>query len=130
MTSRSGGLAGRFTRYGVVGLATNAAAYAVFLLFLALGCPPVWATGIVYVAATVTSYIMNSRWSFKSQASHGHDVPRYLLSYGIGFVVSIASMALLTRLMHPAIAQILVIGITAVVIFSSLELMKFGRQKE
>lgn len=127
MSVRRDNISGRFARYGVVGLAVNLGAYAVFLGLLYWGILPVIASGITYVVAVAASYIANRRWSFASTASHSSDMPRYLLAYGIGLATAMSSMYVLTFWIPPAIAQVLVIGITAVVIFLCLEALKFGR---
>jgi len=121
-------ISGRFARYGAVGLAVNLGAYGVFLCLLYWGTPPVVASGITYVVAVAASYVANRRWSFASTASHSSDMPRYLLAYGIGLATAMSSMYVLTFWIPPTIAQILVIGITAVVIFICLEALKFGRE--
>ena len=120
-------LMGRLARYGVVGIATNLPGYGIFLSILWSGLPPTLATGVTYVLAVGLSYIANRTWSFQSTASHRNDAPRYAIAYGIGLGVAMLSMYALSAWIRPEIAQILVIGITAGVIFTVLELLKFGK---
>lgn len=129
MIQRKHGILGRFTRYGTVGLAVNLGAYVLFLSLLYWGMPPVIGSGVTYVVAVATSYFVNRRWSFGSTVSHSRDMPRYLLAYGVGLAVAMSSMHFLTFLIPPAIAQVLVIGITAMVIFICLEVLRFGREE-
>ena len=121
-------IASRFLRYGVIGLLTNFFGYLFFIALLSTGLPAVLTTGITYVSMVGASYVVNRRWTFRSDSSHARDVPRYVIAYGIGFLVSIGSMHALARYLHPEIAQVLVIGLSAVVIYSALELFSFGRR--
>jgi len=120
----------RFARFATVGVATNGMLYIAFLALLRAGTAPVSAAGLCYVAGTLLSYVLNRRWTFASGQSHRRDLPRFLVAYGIGLVSTLATIALLTRWLRPAIAQILNIGLTALVIYFSLRLLHFGRKKE
>lgn len=51
------------------------------------------------------------------------------MSYLIGLIIAISGMYLLLKIMHPALAQILVIGLAAFFIYVSLEIMRFGREE-
>lgn len=121
-------IASRFLRYGAIGLLTNFFGYLFFIALLAAGFPAVLTTGITYVTTLGASYLANRRWTFRSDNSHARDVPRYLIAYGIGFLVSIGSMDLLENHLDPAIAQLLVIGVSALMIYCVLELVSFGRK--
>jgi len=119
----------RLMRYIAVGLLANLAGYVLFLVFLIAGMAPVPASGITYVVMVSASYLANRKWAFRSQGSHARDLPRYLLAYGIGLLVALISMYVLSAILHPALAQIVVTGLAAVVIYASLELLRFGKQE-
>ncbi len=116
-----------FLRYVVVGLGTNGSLYLLFVALVWAGLPPVLTAGLTYVLGVTLSYVLNRAWSFQSTASHGRDLPRFLISYGIGFVATMGFIALLTKWLRPEVAQIFNIGLTAVVIYLSLRFMGFGR---
>ncbi len=116
-----------FLRYVIVGLGTNGSLYLLFVALIWAGLTPVLTAGLTYVLGVTLGYVLNRNWSFKSNASHGRDLLRFLISYGIGFVATMVFIVLLTRFMRPEIAQILNIGLTAVVIYSCLRLTGFGR---
>ena len=118
----------RFTRYAIVGLVTNLAGYGLFLLLLFADIAPVIASGITYVMMVSGSYMTNRRWTFRSQGSHARDLTRYLLAYGVGLLVAMLSMYVLAGILHPALAQIAVIGLAAVTIFATLECLRFGKK--
>ena len=121
------GHAARFGRYGIVGIASNLFCFLVFLGLIAMNVRPVLASGMVYILGLTISYIANRSWSFRSTSGHRQDLPRFLISYGIGLVFSMASMWVLIMGMHPAIAQIITTLLAAVVIYSCLTLFKFGQ---
>lgn len=121
--------ASRLIRYGTVGALTNLFGYALFLILLIFGLPAVLTTGVTYFILVALSYFANRYWTFRSVNNHSRDIPRYIMAYGVGLVVALVSMHLLSSLMHPAIAQIFVICLTAVAIYSSLELLRFGQSR-
>lgn len=119
----------RFSRYGIVGLATNLSLYLVFLLLLGLGVSPVMSAGLCYALGVAMSYLLNRRWTFGSNDSHGRDLPKFLLAYGVGFASTLLTISLLLFWLPAELAQILNIGITAVVIYTCLRLLRFGERK-
>ena len=118
----------RLSRYGIVGLTTNLSLYLVFLLFLRIGLTPTLAAGICYGLGVGLSYMLNRRWTFASDDSHLRDLPKFALAYGIGLVSTLLTIAMLTLWMSPELAQLLNVAITALVIYGSLRLFRFGEQ--
>jgi putative flippase GtrA len=116
----------RFSRYGIVGLATNLSLYLVFVLLLRLGVSPLMSVGLCYGLGVVMSYLLNRRWTFASNDRHGRDLPKFLLAYGVGLVSTLLTISLLLRWLPAELAQIVNIGITAVVIYICLRLLRFG----
>ena len=127
MKSAAKSKSGRFGRYALVGIGTNGTLYLTFLGLVWLGVAPLAASAMCYVLGVLASYVLNRSWTFASTSSHARDSVRFLVAYGIGLLVTMISMYLLVDPLGPAIAQFLTIGITAVAIFSTLELLKFGR---
>ncbi len=120
-------LAARITRYGIVGVMTNLFGYLIFLAFLSTNMLPVLATGITYLIIVAAGYYANRRWAFRSGSTHSRDVPRYLLAYGIGLIVALGVMQVVSMILHPAIAQIIAIILAAIAIYCSLEILRFGK---
>lgn len=116
----------RFVRYGLVGVLTNLLGYGLFLGLHYAGMPPVMAASLCYVVGVAMSYLLNRSWTFASNGSHAQDMTRFAQSYGIGFVVTFVSMWMLVKVMRPEIAQIISVGITAIAIYSSLRILRFG----
>ena len=117
----------RFGKYGIIGIASNAFCFGVFLGLLWLDISPVLASGMVYILGLSISYVANRKWSFRSTGTHAHDLPRFLVSYGIGLVFSMSCIWVLIHWLHPAFAQVITIFATAVVIFICLSIFKFGQ---
>ena len=118
-----------FVRYVISGTFTNLLGYGFFLVLLFAGVAPLLCTVSSFFFTLAASYIAHRKWTFQSNNSHTRDVPRYLISYLIGLIIAISGMYLLLKIMHPALAQILVIGLAAFFIYVSLEIMRFGREE-
>lgn len=113
-------------RYAITGIVTNGMLYLLFVALIRLGLPPVSTAALCYALGLTLSYALNRRWSFKSQASHRRDLPRFLFSYGVGFLATMVFITVLMRWMSAEIAQFLNIGLTAVTIYLCLRLTRFG----
>jgi len=118
----------QFGRYGAVGLLANGAVYVVFLLLVALGLHPVASSALCYCLGIALSYALNRTWTFRSEAGHGRDAPRFLLAYAAGLLFSVACISLLLIRFPPAVAQLATIGLTAIIIYSLLKILRFGRR--
>jgi putative flippase GtrA len=117
----------RILRFGIVGLGTNLGLYLMFLLLIIGGVAPVPASAFCYGLGVMGSYLLNRRWTYASRANHGRDLPRFLLAYGVGFVVALIAMVLLVKPLGPALAQIVTIVMAALSTFACLQLLRFGR---
>jgi putative flippase GtrA len=116
-------------RYGTVGLLSNASLYVVFVGLIWAGLSAPLTAAVCYGLGLSISYVMNRAWSFESNASHARDLPRFLICYGVGFVATMIFIVILTRWMRPEIAQILNIGLTAIVIYGLLRVTGFGKDQ-
>jgi putative flippase GtrA len=120
----------RIFRYGTVGIATNLSLYLLFLALLHLGLTPILAAGTCYCFGVALSYQLNRLWTFSSADSHRRDLPKFLLAYGIGLASNLLIITLLTNWLTPELAQLLNIGTTAIVIYSSLRVVRFGKKED
>ena len=118
---------GRLGRYGVVGLGTNISLYLLFLLLIWLGMKPVLTSALCYVLGVAMSYLLNRSWTFASNSTHRRDLPRFVLAYVAGLLVTLVSRLLLVTPLGAPIAQIITIGIAALSIYGVLHLVRFGR---
>lgn len=129
MISNSKTLFERLTKYGVVGIITNVIAYIAFVVFVKFSMAPVLASGVVYLLGMVVNYNLNRRWTFKSTNSHRHDMPRFVLAYGIGLVMTVLTMSILQHIISPYLAQIVAVVVAAISIFATLSLVAFSTDR-
>jgi putative flippase GtrA len=121
------GASRRFGRFALVGLASNLLCYLVFLALLRARVSPVLANAFCYLLGLAVGYVANRHWTFRSRNRHLADLSRYGIAYALGFLVSVATMSLLIPFMAAPLAQIVTIGVTAVFIYGTLQLLRFGR---
>nr|WP_272911488.1 GtrA family protein [Loktanella sp. M215] len=118
------------TRYGIVGIVNNLVLYLAFVALVWAGTGPLVSAGICYVAGVAMSYWLNRIWTFESTARHSREVPKFLTAYAIGFCATLVMLRILLIWLPPQLAQIFNIGLTAVVIYVSLRLLKFGKMQD
>lgn len=119
----------RFLRYGMVGVVVTAVLYVVYLGLLRADISPPTAAGICYVPGLLFSYVLNRKWTFDGGGRHKHDLPKFLLAYGLGFLSTVGVVATLVRFVSPELAQLLNIAFTPLVIYSALKFLQFGKAR-
>lgn len=117
----------RFSRYVMVGLTTNGSIFLIYLVMIWIGLIPIVASALCYMIGVTASYVLNRKWTFESTSTHRKDMIRFAIAYGVGLIATMISMAVLVTPLGPVWAQVVTIGIAAVSIYSTLELLKFGR---
>lgn len=118
---------GRLTRYGIVGAGSNVTVYLVFLGLVAARIEPVVATGVCYGVGLVLGYLLHRTVTFRSEAPHSRDGWRFGVAQLAGFLAAIACMGALKAPLGPALAQVAVILVAAMVIYGVLFALRFGR---
>lgn len=116
-------------RFGIVGLGSNLVLYLAYVLLLHLALQPLWAAAICYCSGVCLSYIFNRAWSFESRETHRQDLPKFLLAHGVGICSTMLVLTVLLEWLRPEIAQLINIGVTAVVIYGILLLLGFARAR-
>lgn len=122
----------QFIKFAFVGVLNTAIHYAVFyVLYAYVGFYHLLASGIGYVIATVNSYILNRRWTFRSRSvAVGQEFGRFFLVNLASMSVNLLSMAVLVEIVgiDPPIAQLLTIALTLAVNFTGNKLWTFRQQ--
>lgn len=96
------GTFGQLLRYGIVGLASNAVAYLLYLLITTLGVDHKAAMTLLYAVGIAQTFIFNKRWSFGHDGAHGAALVRYCVAYGVGYLINLAALfVLVDRLGYP-----------------------------
>jgi putative flippase GtrA len=116
----------RLVRFAIVGVASNAALYLVFLLLLQLAVPPLWAAAICYALGVSVSYVANRAWSFESRDPHRADLPKFLVAHGVCMISTIVVLNVLLVWLRPELAQLVNVAVMAVITYLTLALLGFG----
>lgn len=101
----------QFVRYGITGSTTviiNLALLFIFTEFFGLWY--MFSAVIAGTACTVFNFLMNRRWSFKSNGTMHRQMVKYLLLLGFNYLYSLGALYLLVELLHInyLLAQIIV----------------------
>lgn len=75
-------------RYGLVGVASNAAIYFVYLLITYLGVEPKIAMTLVYVIGASIGFIGNRKWTFTHRGDSSSAALRYFLAHIFGYLLN------------------------------------------
>ncbi len=75
-------------RYALVGAASNAAAYIVYLLLTGLGAKPKTAMTLVYIVAGCIGFIGNRKWTFAHSGSASRAALSYVLAHVLGYLLN------------------------------------------
>jgi putative flippase GtrA len=113
--------------YAAVGLASNAALYALYLWLTGLGMGHKTAMTGLFALGVLWTYLGNRRWTFRHR---GGSAPafRYAASYLLAYLANIGSLFLLVdiaRLPHRAVMLVLIV-ITACGLFASQKYWVFS----
>ena len=90
MTARS-----QFIRYVVVGLASNAVIYVVYLVLTQLGMGPKLAMSLLYCMGVLQTFVFNKKWSFRFEGAATPALVRYATVYAVGYVINFFALTLL-----------------------------------
>lgn len=75
-------------RYGLVGVASNAAIYFVYLLITYLGVEPKTAMTLVYIIGASIGFVGNRQWTFSHRGDSSSAVLRYGLAHIFGYLLN------------------------------------------
>lgn len=117
----------QIARYGLVGIASNLLLYCVYLLALRIGLTPSVSVGTSFVLGATFSFVLNRAWTFTSQGALRSDLFKFLIAYGIGFLFAITAIGTLTRWMSPELAALPNIVLTAILVYTLLRCLGFGK---
>lgn len=130
MTSKLQHLGERFAKFAGVGAIGTAAHYAtLFVLVDFLGVGAVAASSAGFVVGGVINYLLNYRFTFRSQQSHTSTAPRFFAIALGGFFLNGAGMSLFADHigLHYLLAQVITTGIILVWTFLANHYWTFGR---
>lgn len=85
----------QFIRYTVVGVASNATLYLLYLLATWLGAGPKTAMTGLYVLGVLQTFVFNKKWSFRFAGAAAPALIRYAMVYVLGYVINFMALMLL-----------------------------------
>lgn len=86
-----------FLKYGLIGIVNTVFGYGVIFLLLYLGIVAELSNLIGYILGFFLSYNLNKKYNFKSQNSHKKDLPKFLISMGIAYLLNLLVLVLCYR---------------------------------
>jgi putative flippase GtrA len=112
------GRRGELLRFIVVGVASNALGYCVYLLITWMGMTPKTAMSLMYAIGVGTAFVGNWRYTFASRTGFRHAAPRYLAAHLLGYFVNLGIHFLGDRIGLPhQLSQGVGICVVAVLLF-------------
>ena len=85
----------QFIRYAIVGLASNAIAYLIYIALTRVGLGPKITMSLLYGLGVLQTFILNKCWTFEHGGAHGVVFIRYCVTYGLGYVVNLVALLVL-----------------------------------
>lgn len=95
LLSRKG--AHQFIRYLLVGVASNAAGYCIYLLVTSIGLGPIQGMSLVYACACLISFFGNKKWSFGDTTRAREIFPRYVIIQMAGYLTNLFLLLVLHK---------------------------------
>jgi len=96
----SSAVALRFVRYALVGLATNAVGYLVYLLVTWLGVAPKSAMTALYFLGASLGYISNRTWTFRYSGSVWRSSLKYVAFHAGGYSLNYLMLHIFADRLH------------------------------
>jgi len=112
-----------FTKFAVVGLASNGVLYVVYLLLTWVGIGPKTAMTLLFSIGTLQTFLFNKNWSFAYRKRDPGSFFRYVVVYFSAYCINL--IALLVLVDHLGLRHEVVQAVTVLLLAAYL----FGMQK-
>jgi putative flippase GtrA len=103
-------------RFGIVGVLSNLALYAVYLALTRWGADPKVAMSIAYATGTVQAFALNRSWTFGYRGAMAGPFARYVAAYATGYLANLIILVALVNgagLHHAAVQAGAVLAVAA-----------------
>jgi putative flippase GtrA len=87
-------------RYGIVGIASNASIYVLYLLMTAIGMGPKLAMSLLYMLGVLQTFVFNKSWTFRYVGQGRAAFWRHVVLYVVGYLVQLLLLALMVDTLH------------------------------
>jgi len=111
----------QLSRYAVVGLASNAVGYLLYLLLTHFGMGYKSAMSLLYAVGVVQTFYFNRSWSFGHQGRVHGALARYVIAYALGYLLNLGLLWFAVDRLH--LPHQIVQAIAIVLVAASLFLM-------
>jgi len=119
-------------RYTIVGLSSNVALYAGYLLATSLGMGHKAAMTLLYATGILVTFLFNRHWTFRDRGNTQSAFIRYIVIYGLGYLVNFAGLYLFVDQIgysHQIVQGILILFV-AILLFLLQRFWVFGSQQK
>ena len=126
-------LTATFVRFVVVGVIATGVHYLVLIAAVELGgWSAVWGSGLGFGTGAIVNYLLNRRFTFRSEVPHGTAVSRFMVVMGGALVLNQLLMHLFTQVagLPYLVAQVLTTGVTLFWNFIGNSLWSFAHPGE
>lgn len=120
----------RLVRYGFVGIATNLAGYALYLVVTHVGLGPKLTMSLLYAVGATLGYFGNRNWVFRHSGNFLHSSAGYIVAHVAGYTINFALLhVFVDRMGYPhQIVQGFAILLVAGYLFLVLNFLVFSRR--
>jgi putative flippase GtrA len=116
---------GALARFATVGVCTTALDAILFTALTAYGIPPAPANIASYSCGIALAYVLNGRWTFRTEGSPGRALRFYLLMFA-GLLLSTLIVAALSMILPPLVAKLISVPIVFVYNYTASRRWVFG----
>lgn len=87
-------------RFVLVGLASNAVLYLLYIFLTGMGLHPTIAVSIVFLTGVIQTFVFNKNWTFANYENSRPQLIRYLLVYFFAYMLNILMLYILVEKMN------------------------------
>ncbi len=87
-------------RFVIIGLLSNIALYAMYLVLTKSGLAPVFSMSILYFLGVFQTFIFNKRWTFKNNSASKNLLWRYIFLYLSGYALNVFILIFFVNRLH------------------------------
>jgi putative flippase GtrA len=113
--------------YAMVGVLSNLAGYALYLLLTHLGCTPKLTMTMLYATGAAIGFFANRRFTFRHDGHLGAAGVRFMLAHALGYLLNLALLLIFVDVLGFAhqIVQAIAIVVVALFLFVLFRLFVF-----
>jgi putative flippase GtrA len=110
----------QWLRFALVGVSNTLLYAAAYVWLDRIGVHYVLASSLAFAVAVLNSYVLNRRWTFRSQARRAPELARFLCAQLLGAAASLSLLAALVELggLNPLAAQVVAFPVASLISFA------------